>query len=101
MQDIRYAANGDFFVSVGSDAKVFLYDGKTGETVGEFEEGHKGSIVSNRYSELGDFHTMNGGSLRWHAAGAQMIRPYQRYLQTARLSCVRNNFLFKLFKGVF
>ena len=48
VQDVKYSNNGDFFASVGSDSKIFLYDGKTGDTVGEFdgEGGHKGSIVS-------------------------------------------------------
>lgn len=46
VQDVRYAASGDHFASVGSDAKIFVYDGKTGDTLGEFtENGHKGSIV--------------------------------------------------------
>lgn len=46
VQDIRYASSGDHFASVGSDSKIFIYDGKTGETVGEFTDGiHKGSIV--------------------------------------------------------
>jgi hypothetical protein len=34
---------------VGSDAKIFIYDGKTGDTLGEFtENAHTGSIVSTR-----------------------------------------------------
>ena len=47
VQDVRYSNNGDLFASVGSDYKVFLYDGKTGDTIGEFdsEGGHKGSVV--------------------------------------------------------
>ena len=47
VQDVQYSPNGDHFASVGSDSKVFLYDGKTGETIGEFSStgGHKGSIV--------------------------------------------------------
>jgi WD40 repeat protein len=48
VQDVRYASSGDHFASVGSDSKIFIYDGKTGETVGEFTDGiHKGSIVSS------------------------------------------------------
>jgi len=47
VQDVRYASSGDHFASVGSDSKIFVYDGKTGDTVSEFTEGiHKGSIVS-------------------------------------------------------
>ncbi|TFY62674.1 hypothetical protein EVJ58_g3719 [Rhodofomes roseus] len=33
IQDVRYAPSGDQFASVGSDSKIFLYDGKTGETL--------------------------------------------------------------------
>ena len=46
VQDVRYAPSGDYFASGGSDMKLFVYDGKTGDTLGEFtENGHKGSIV--------------------------------------------------------
>jgi WD40 repeat protein len=46
VQDVRYAPSGDHFASVGSDGKIFLYDGKAGDTVGEFSEGHAGTAVS-------------------------------------------------------
>ena len=46
VQDVRYSPSGDHFASGGSDMKLFVYDGKTGDTLGEFiENGHKGSIV--------------------------------------------------------
>ncbi len=44
---VRYAPNGSVFATVGSDAKVIIYDGKTGEYLREFEDkenGHTGSI---------------------------------------------------------
>ncbi|KIM91564.1 hypothetical protein PILCRDRAFT_810844 [Piloderma croceum F 1598] len=51
VQDVRYASSGDHFASVGSDSKIFVYDGKTGDTVGEFTEGiHKGSIMACSWS---------------------------------------------------
>jgi len=44
---VKYAPSGDHFASVGSDAKIFLYDGKTGDTVAEITESpHKGTIAS-------------------------------------------------------
>ncbi|RDB29946.1 putative WD repeat-containing protein C9G1.05 [Hypsizygus marmoreus] len=46
VQDVRYAPSGDHFASVGSDAKIFLYDGKTGDTLHEFADHHKGSIMA-------------------------------------------------------
>lgn len=47
VQDVQFGPSGDHFASVGSDSKIFLYDGKTGETVAEFTDSpHKGTIVS-------------------------------------------------------
>ena len=47
VQDVKFSPSGDHFASVGSDAKLFLYDGKTGDTIGEFSgDLHKGSAVS-------------------------------------------------------
>lgn len=44
---MKYAPSGDQFASVGSDAKIFLHDGKTGDTLAEITDSpHKGSIVS-------------------------------------------------------
>lgn len=50
VQDVKFSPNGDHFVSVGSDAKIFFYDGKTGDLLGEGSGtgAHKGSIVSRR-----------------------------------------------------
>ncbi|KAL1742536.1 WD40-repeat-containing domain protein [Schizophyllum fasciatum] len=51
VQDVRYAPSGDLFASVGSDSKIFLYDGKTGETVAELTDSpHKGSIMAAAWS---------------------------------------------------
>jgi WD40 repeat protein len=54
VQDVAYAPNGDSFVSVGSDSKVFVYDGKTGDTLVELSAkatgGHTGTIFAVDYS---------------------------------------------------
>ncbi|KIY47510.1 WD40 repeat-like protein [Fistulina hepatica ATCC 64428] len=51
VQDVRYALSGDHFVSVGSDAKMFIYDGKTGDTLDEFTDSpHKGTIMACAWS---------------------------------------------------
>ncbi|PPQ78614.1 hypothetical protein CVT25_010578 [Psilocybe cyanescens] len=51
VQDVQYAPSGDHFASVGSDAKIFLYDGKTGDTVAEFlDNPHKGTIMACSWS---------------------------------------------------
>jgi WD40 repeat protein len=44
--DVRYSPSGNHFASVGSDGKVFLYDGKVGDSLGEFSESHTGTAVS-------------------------------------------------------
>ncbi|KZT65291.1 WD40 repeat-like protein [Daedalea quercina L-15889] len=51
IQDVRYAPSGDHFASVGSDSKIFVYDGKTGETTGEITDSpHTGSIMACSWS---------------------------------------------------
>ncbi|EMD35482.1 hypothetical protein CERSUDRAFT_116228 [Gelatoporia subvermispora B] len=51
VQDVRYAPSGDLFASVGADAKVFLYDGKTGDTLAEITDSpHSGSIYACSWS---------------------------------------------------
>lgn len=45
---IRFSPDGNKLISVSSDKKGLLYDGKTGETIGELssENGHQGSIYA-------------------------------------------------------
>ncbi|KDQ58569.1 hypothetical protein JAAARDRAFT_34386 [Jaapia argillacea MUCL 33604] len=51
VQDIRYAPSGSHFASVGSDAKIFIYDGLTGETAAELtDNGHKGTIMAGNWN---------------------------------------------------
>lgn len=51
VHDVRYAPSGDQFASVGSDSKIFIYDGKTGETLGEITDSpHSGSIMACSWS---------------------------------------------------
>ncbi|KAF3939390.1 Beta-TrCP [Dactylella cylindrospora] len=49
IQGISFSPDGTHLVSVGSDRKIFLWDGKTGELVSQIqdaENGHKGGIYS-------------------------------------------------------
>jgi hypothetical protein len=91
VQDVRYAPSGDHFASVGSDGKVFLYDGKAGETLGEFSEGHSGTAVSqvrHAPSLLSLLkHARCGDSMR--SAGAPIARLYRLALPMEPSSCVR------------
>ncbi|KAH9941649.1 WD40 repeat-like protein [Epithele typhae] len=51
VQDVRFSPSGDVFASVGSDSKVFLYDGKTGDVVAELTDSpHTGSIMACGWS---------------------------------------------------
>jgi WD40 repeat protein len=53
VQCVRYSPKGDQFFSAGSDSKLFLYDGKTGDLISEFNsvtDNHKGSIYSASWS---------------------------------------------------
>ncbi|KAG0343336.1 hypothetical protein BG004_005391 [Podila humilis] len=56
VQEVKFSPNGDFFASVGSDGKIFLYDGKTGDKVKELstgEHGHTGTIFALSWSADG------------------------------------------------
>ena len=91
VHDVRYAPSGDHFASVGSDGKVFLYDGKAGDTLGEFSGGHSGTAVSQIR------HARSLLSLLKHAhcdhsmrsAGAPIARLYRLVLPMQLSSCVR------------
>jgi WD40 repeat protein len=50
VQGVQFSPSGDAFASVASDMKAFIYNGQTGETLGELPSAHKGSIVSGRTS---------------------------------------------------
>ncbi|KAH7913317.1 WD40-repeat-containing domain protein [Hygrophoropsis aurantiaca] len=51
VQDVQYAPSGELFASVGSDSKIFIYDGKTGDTVEEITDSpHKGSVMACSWS---------------------------------------------------
>jgi len=45
---VRFSPDGNFYVSVGSDSKIYLFDSKSGELVKEIKDdkGHSGSIYS-------------------------------------------------------
>ncbi|CAK1367485.1 unnamed protein product [Cercospora beticola] len=52
----QFSPDGSSLVTVGSDKRIWIYDGKTGEAVkqiGEGEDGHKGSIFGVSWSPDG------------------------------------------------
>lgn len=38
VQSVRYSPNGDLFATGGFDGKIFIYDGKTSDLIGELGE---------------------------------------------------------------
>ncbi|KDQ07334.1 hypothetical protein BOTBODRAFT_38865 [Botryobasidium botryosum FD-172 SS1] len=50
VQDVRFSPSGAHFASAGSDMKVFLYDGSTGNLVAEFKDAHKGGVMACNWS---------------------------------------------------
>ncbi|QRV90779.1 actin cortical patch component [Ceratobasidium sp. AG-Ba] len=50
VQDVKFSPSGDAFASVGSDMKAFVYNGQTGEQLGELPSAHKGSIMACAWS---------------------------------------------------
>ncbi|ORY37693.1 WD40 repeat-like protein [Rhizoclosmatium globosum] len=66
VQCVRYSPNSanDYFVSAGMDAKLFIFDGKTGEKTGELVDG-----------SLGNGNAHNGGifSISFNKDGSQLI----------------------------
>ncbi|KAF9239843.1 WD40-repeat-containing domain protein [Melanogaster broomeanus] len=47
VQDVKFSPNGDYFLSVGSDFKVVLYNGENGDKITDFTDSpHKGSIMA-------------------------------------------------------
>jgi len=74
VQDVKYAPSRDLFASVGSDYKVFLYDGKMGVTLAEFiDDPHKGSIV--RSLIFGLLASEEYYIQRWLVHGVRMVNP--------------------------
>lgn len=52
---VRFSPDGSKFITVSSDKKGIIYDGKTAEKIGDLssEDGHKGSIYAVSWSPDG------------------------------------------------
>ncbi|KAN0060373.1 WD40 repeat-like protein [Thecaphora frezii] len=85
VQDVSYSPSGDHFVTVGSDGKVLLYDGKTGDVISELSakvspsEGHVGTIYavdfaadSRRFVTAG----ADGFVKVWDVAAVKVVESY-------------------------
>ncbi|KAJ1846360.1 WD40 repeat-like protein, partial [Coemansia sp. RSA 2708] len=64
VQDVRYAPSDEWFVAVGADRKVLLYDGTTGELVRQVAAGaeqHAGSVYAVAWSPDSRYVVTAGG----------------------------------------
>lgn len=50
VQSVRYSPNGDHFATGGFDGKVFIYDGKTSDLIGEL--GKETFFCRNLFQEI-------------------------------------------------
>mmetsp|Transcript_31060 Transcript_31060/g.87046 ORF Transcript_31060/g.87046 Transcript_31060/m.87046 type:complete len:599 (+) Transcript_31060:101-1897(+) len=50
---VRFNPPGTVFASAGQDKQIFLYDGKTGEKKGQFEQSHKMGVYSCSWNKEG------------------------------------------------
>ncbi|CCX33487.1 WD40-repeat-containing domain protein [Pyronema domesticum] len=50
VQGVAFSPDGAYFVSVGADKKIFLFDGKEGTKISSVENAHGGSILSVSWS---------------------------------------------------
>lgn len=82
VQAVEYAKDGSLFASGGSDAKLFIYDGSTGDTVCQLggedaAEKHTGTIYSIGWSKsnpstLASF-SADGKVMRWDASSQKHV----------------------------
>lgn len=76
---IRYSPDGSKAVSVGSDKKMFLYDGKTGDLIDTFPEEHTISIYSVTWSPDGTQLLTSSGDQTvklWDVASKSVVQTF-------------------------
>jgi WD40 repeat protein len=83
VQCVRYSPNGEQFLSSGSDSKIYLYDGKSGDAIVELstaESAHKGGVYSVSWSpDSTQFLSASGDmtSKIWDVKAQKVISTYQ------------------------
>ncbi|KAI8895270.1 WD40-repeat-containing domain protein [Globomyces pollinis-pini] len=82
VQCVRFSGTGDHFISTGSDSKIFLYDGKTGDPLGELstaEGTHTGGVYSLSWSpDSTQFLTGSGDMTAklWDVTAKKVVQTY-------------------------
>ena len=80
VNDVKFSPDGNFFVSVGADRKIFLYNGSTGEKVKEIGDeatGHQGGVFTVAWGPKSDkfFTTSADGTCKlWDVATSQSVQ---------------------------
>lgn len=82
VQTVEYAKDGSLFASGGSDSKLFIYDGSTGDTICQLgaedaANKHTGTIYSIGWSKanpstLASF-SADGKVMRWDASSQKHV----------------------------
>lgn len=90
---VRYNADGSLFATCGSDFKIVIYDGKTGEKVKEFPQKHTGSIYSLSWNPEGDKILTCAGdktALIWNVADGSVATEFKfaDKMENMQVSCL-------------
>jgi WD40 repeat protein len=78
IKDVKFSPNGAFLVSVGSDKKIVVYDGKTGEYLKKLDDAHDGGIFSLSFVDDDRFVTASADSSvkLWSAESLELIKSW-------------------------
>lgn len=80
--DVKFSPDGTQLVSVGADAKIFLYDAKTGDDIAEITDGdndHKGSIFAVSWDPTSKFLLTSSADKSvkiWDVASSKVIKTW-------------------------
>ena len=85
VQDVAYAPNGATFASAGADGRLFVYDGTSGDNIGELRDeatpsAHQGTIFAISYAPDSSLLASAGadGYIRvWDVAGRRLLTAWQ------------------------